>query len=125
MLEASTSRASSLSSHDTLKRKDGKRMSEKELSTKRRATMNSRSAYEEDEMLRQAIEESKAGALGKRVRDDSEESVHLGVTVTDVQLTDSIGTSMLPNASGPSPAPRRLYPSTVARHHQHRLTNPR
>lgn len=52
-------------------------MSEKELSTKRRATMNSRSAYEEDEMLRQAIEESKAGTLGKRVRDDSEEYASL------------------------------------------------
>jgi hypothetical protein len=38
--------------------------------------MNSRSAYEEDEMLRQAIEESKAGALGKRLRDDSEEYVN-------------------------------------------------
>ena len=53
-------------------------MTEKELSTKRRATMNSRSAYEEDEMLRQAIEESKAGTLGKRQRDDSEEYVDFG-----------------------------------------------
>lgn len=44
------------------------------LNTKRRATMNSRGAYDEDEMLRQAIEESKAeGSLGKRTRDDSDE----------------------------------------------------
>lgn len=36
--------------------------------------MNSRGAYDEDEMLRQAIEESKAeGTLGKRSREDSEE----------------------------------------------------
>jgi len=42
--------------------------------TKRRATMNSRTAYDEDEALRKAIEESKAdGTLGKRGREDSEE----------------------------------------------------
>jgi hypothetical protein len=36
--------------------------------------MNSRGAYDEDEMLRRAIEESKEmGTLGKRGRDDSEE----------------------------------------------------
>ncbi len=36
--------------------------------------MNSRTAYDEDEMLRRAIEESKEmGTLGKRGRDDSEE----------------------------------------------------
>lgn len=63
-------------------------MSEKELSIKRRATMNSRSAYEEDEMLRQAIEESKAGTLGKRVRDNSEEYVRLRVTALDIPLND-------------------------------------
>jgi hypothetical protein len=50
-------------------------MTEKEISIKRRATMNSRRTDEEDEMLRRAIEESKgeAGTLGKRPRDDSEE----------------------------------------------------
>jgi len=42
--------------------------------TKRRATMNSRGAYDEDEMLRRAIEESKVqDTLGKRTRDESEE----------------------------------------------------
>ncbi|KAK5944689.1 Histone deacetylase complex subunit [Knufia obscura] len=42
--------------------------------TKRRATMNSRTAYDEDEALRQAIEESKAdGTLGKRSREDAED----------------------------------------------------
>ncbi|RMZ78624.1 hypothetical protein DV738_g3834, partial [Chaetothyriales sp. CBS 135597] len=43
--------------------------------TKRRATMNSRGAYDEDEMLRRAIEESKhdgTGLLGKRAREDHE-----------------------------------------------------
>ena len=36
--------------------------------------MNSRTAYDEDEALRKAIEESKAdGTLGKRGREDSEE----------------------------------------------------
>ena len=34
--------------------------------------MNSRGAYDEDEMLRRAIEESRE-ALGKRGRDESEE----------------------------------------------------
>jgi hypothetical protein len=43
-------------------------------STKRRATMNSRGAYDEDEMLRRAIEESREmGPLGKRTREESEE----------------------------------------------------
>jgi Ubiquitin interaction motif len=39
--------------------------------------MNSRdAAYDEDEMLRRAIEESReTGSLGKRTRDDSEECV--------------------------------------------------
>lgn len=39
--------------------------------------MNSRdAAYDEDEMLRRAIEESRdAGSLGKRTREDSEEYV--------------------------------------------------
>jgi hypothetical protein len=93
VLEASPTRSSSLSSQDALRRKDGKKMSEKELSTKRRATMNSRSAYEEDEMLRQAIEESKAGTLGKRLRDDSEEYASLRTHDDDhssnAQLSDS------------------------------------
>lgn len=50
---------------------------------KRRSTMNSRAAYDEDEVLRKVLEESKAegtsvtdgGASrkGKRTRDDSEE----------------------------------------------------
>lgn len=40
--------------------------------------MNSRGAYDEDEMLRRAIEESKAqDSLGKRTRDDSEEYVEI------------------------------------------------
>jgi hypothetical protein len=65
-----------LFSQEQSKRKDVKgKQSARNLSTKRRATMNSRdAAYDEDEMLRRAIEESKGmGALGKRSRDDSEE----------------------------------------------------
>jgi hypothetical protein len=53
------------------KKNDKSKQSE---STKRRATMNSRGAYDEDEMLRRAIEESREmGTLGKRTRDESEE----------------------------------------------------
>jgi hypothetical protein len=107
-----------------LKRKDSKKMSEKELSTKRRATMNSRSAYEDDEMLRQAIEESKAGTLGKRVRDDSEEYANLRATVIDTQLIDPTGTNMVRSASAPCPAPHQRCRSKVDRHHSHLLTNP-
>jgi hypothetical protein len=49
-------------------------MTEKEISIKRRATMNSRRT-DEDEILRRAIEESKgeADTLGKKPRNDSEE----------------------------------------------------
>ena len=50
--------------------------------SKRRSTMNSRAAYDEDEVLRKVIEESKieggvtqseGGTRKKRSRDDSEE----------------------------------------------------
>jgi hypothetical protein len=52
--------------------------------TKRRSTMNSRSAYDEDEVLRKVLEESKVDGRGnpseagtsrkgKRVREESEE----------------------------------------------------
>lgn len=54
-----------------------------ENSTKRRSTMNSRAAYEEDEMLRKVLEESRADGIpvvsegsfrkGKRGRDESDE----------------------------------------------------
>ena len=53
---------------------------------KRRSTMNSRAAYDEDEVLRKVLEESKQeggasqsenGNRKKRVRDDSEEWVLL------------------------------------------------
>ena len=41
--------------------------------------MNSRGAYDEDEMLRRAIEESnkETGTLGKRTRDDADEYVYI------------------------------------------------
>ena len=45
------------------------------MNTKRRATMNSRGAYDEDEMLRRAIEESKEMGTLKRPRDENEECV--------------------------------------------------
>lgn len=66
------SRSSSLSSGETRKKDSKKNISE---STKRRATMNSRGAYDEDEALRRAIEESKGelGTLGKRTRDIDDE----------------------------------------------------
>ncbi|EXJ78454.1 hypothetical protein A1O1_08854 [Capronia coronata CBS 617.96] len=60
------------STADPPRKKDGK--NKQSESTKRRATMNSRGAYDEDEMLRRAIEESREmGPLGKRTRDDSED----------------------------------------------------
>ncbi|EHY59151.1 Histone deacetylase complex subunit [Exophiala dermatitidis] len=67
-------RSSPLSSTaEAPRKKDAKnKLSE---ATKRRATMNSRGAYDEDEMLRRAIEESskEIGSLGKRTRDESED----------------------------------------------------
>lgn len=73
LLKDVATRSSSLSSNvEDPRKRDAK---QKPLeSTKRRATMNSRGAYDEDELLRRAIEESKEmGSLGKRTRDDSEE----------------------------------------------------
>ncbi len=77
VLDATSSEPSSTSSNrDKTRRRDGKsRQSAGSVSGKRRATMNSRdAAYDEDEMLRRAIEESReTGSLGKRTRDESEE----------------------------------------------------
>lgn len=67
-----SSRSTPLSAADQARMKDLKNKALQ--NTKRRATMNSRTAYDEDEALRKAIEESKAeGTLGKRGREDSEE----------------------------------------------------
>jgi len=66
------SRSAPLSAADKARMQDLKNKALQ--NTTRRATMNSRTAYDEDEALRRAIEESKAdGTLGKRSRDDSEE----------------------------------------------------
>jgi len=64
-----------MASQDNSRRKDSKsKQQEKEQATKRRATMNSRTAYDEDEMLRRAMKESEEMAtLGKRQREDSDE----------------------------------------------------
>jgi len=65
------------------KEKVATRLTAENLS-KRRSTMNSRAAYDEDEMLRRVLEESKnegqqaqdnGSRKGKRVRDESEEWV--------------------------------------------------
>lgn len=68
------SRSPSASSGD-VKKKDKKKNNSMSESTKRRATMNSRGAYDEDEALRRAIEESnrELGTLGKRTREDGDE----------------------------------------------------
>ena len=72
--ESATPRSSSLSSSAEQVAKKDSKLKMLESNTKRRATMNSRVAYDEDEMLRRAIEESKEmGSLGKRQRDESEE----------------------------------------------------
>lgn len=70
--------------HDTKAGRDkDKSRASVEAHTKRRSTMNSRAAYDDDEVLRKVIEESKGdgGAAepetnsrkGKRSRDESEE----------------------------------------------------
>src|SRR5450755_1967262 len=88
VLDVSTPRSSSTSSRDDTTRKKGSRSSRQNTnnsSTKRRSTMNSRdAAYDEGELLRRAIEESKLGGSapptdidgnrrGKRSRSESEE----------------------------------------------------
>ena len=65
------------------KEKEALQLSKAESFTKRRSTMNSRAAYDEDEVLRKVIEESKGeGQIqstdgstrrGKRSRDDNAE----------------------------------------------------
>ncbi|KIX09456.1 uncharacterized protein Z518_00536 [Rhinocladiella mackenziei CBS 650.93] len=73
VLEARSTRSSPPSSNPEQSRKKDSKNKQIE-STKRRATMNSRGAYDEDEMLRRAIEESKEmGSLGKRTRDDTDD----------------------------------------------------
>jgi hypothetical protein len=78
-MQAVTSRDSSLSSGDKRK-KEGK--NKQHEPAKRRATLNSRVAYDEDEMFRRAIEESKMNTLGKRAREDADESVHVSPSST-------------------------------------------
>jgi hypothetical protein len=86
VLEVSTPRSSSTSSADDSRGKKDSRASRQNtnsLSTKRRSTMNSRdAAYDEEELVRRAIEESKEGVAvnetegnrrGKRSRSDDEE----------------------------------------------------
>lgn len=81
-----TARKSSLSKEpDSRSSKDKEKPSRAsvEAFTKRRSTMNSRAAYDEDEVLRKVLEESKGEGgtgesengtrKGKRNRDDSEE----------------------------------------------------
>ena len=90
VLEARSSRSSSLSTSEPARKNDKRQQSDASLSNaKRRATMNSRTALDDDELLRQAIEESKEmGTLGKRTRDESEEyaySVRVTSTADRVQ----------------------------------------
>jgi Ubiquitin interaction motif len=93
VLDASSSELSPGSSNrDKSRRRDAKsRQSAGSLSTKRRATMNSRdAAYDEDEMLRRAIEESReTGSLGKRTRDESEEYDQHIIAFVDHVLTSA------------------------------------
>jgi hypothetical protein len=79
-----TARKGSVEKDDRGKQKDRERISRASAlpETKRRSTMNSRAAYDEDEVLRKVLEESKTegqgstdngSRKGKRSRDDSEE----------------------------------------------------
>ena len=68
---------------ESKKDKDKPSRASVEASTKRRSTMNSRAAYDDDEVLRKVLEESKGEGSkadsetgtrrGKRGRDESEE----------------------------------------------------
>jgi hypothetical protein len=79
-----SARKSSVENDDKKKQTDKERSGRASAlpESKRRATMNSRAAFDEDEVLRKVIEESKAeqqasteggSRKGKRNRDDSEE----------------------------------------------------
>jgi hypothetical protein len=79
-----TVRKGSVDKDDRGKQKDRERLSRASAlpETKRRSTMNSRAAYDEDEVLRKVLEESKTegqgstvdgSRRGKRGRDDGEE----------------------------------------------------
>ncbi|KAL9111151.1 MAG: hypothetical protein Q9227_004414 [Pyrenula ochraceoflavens] len=75
VVEASS--PSSDSSDDTQKPGSKARLTAAASNTKRRATMNSReAAYDEEEVLKRVIEESKetSGSLGKRGRDEMDEN---------------------------------------------------
>ena len=76
--QQSSPSSSSSTTSETRKRDPNRRQSE---NTKRRATLNSRVAYDEDEMLRRAIEESKGevATLGKRTRDEAGDEYALTV----------------------------------------------
>lgn len=77
VVEASTPHSTSSSSRADSRKPESKvRAGAAALSTKRRATMNSRdAAYDEEEILKRVIEESKeiSGSLGKRAREDNDE----------------------------------------------------
>lgn len=73
VLEPSSQRSSPSNSNAEQSRKKENKKAILE-STKRRATMNSRSTFEEAEAVRRSIEDSKeVGTLGKRTREESEE----------------------------------------------------
>ncbi|RVX69816.1 hypothetical protein B0A52_06461 [Exophiala mesophila] len=73
VLEPSSQRSSPSNSNTEQSRKRETKKATLE-STKRRATMNSRSTFEEAEAVRRSIEDSKeVGTLGKRTRDESED----------------------------------------------------
>lgn len=79
MVDPSTPSSSASSSRGDTSKPDSKaRAIAAAASTKRRATMNSRdAAYDEDEILKRVIEESKetSASLGKRVREEGDEYV--------------------------------------------------
>lgn len=84
--------------------------------------MNSRQTYDEEEMLRKAIEESKGGKddnggsrKGKRNRDESEEYVNL-VTSRSSSLTLSAGTSKTRSVSGRTQDRLRLALRSILLH---------
>ena len=83
--------------------------------------MNSRGAYDEDEMLRRAIEESKydgTGTLGKRTRDGDEEYVQTpegaaGDVLISVSSKPAVKRQRTTSSAGSSSKSRSVSPSNV------------
>ncbi|RMZ80540.1 hypothetical protein DV737_g2950, partial [Chaetothyriales sp. CBS 132003] len=93
------------SSSSTSEQRKSSKVSKNSEPAKRRATMNSRGAYDEDEMLRRAIEESKhdgTGTLGKRAREEDDSKPVVKRQRTSSTSASSKDRSQSPGAAEPA-----------------------